>query len=168
MSELVRHNDTLEKLILSNNHIRDVGAGQLVAALSQNSSLKGLYLAGNTFGDSFSVRCSEVIGRRNNTLTTLDIRNTRLSRPAAQSVRSYPCEVRGANSPAGVRGANSPAGVRGANSPAGVRGANSSAGVRGANSPAGVRGANSPAGVRGANSPAGVRGANSPAGVTLY
>ena len=87
LSELVRHNDTLEKLILSNNYIRDVGAGQLVAALSQNSSLKGLYLAGNTFGDSFSVRCNEVIGRHNNTLTTLDIRNTRLSRPTAQSVR---------------------------------------------------------------------------------
>ena len=28
LSELVRHNDTLEKLILSNNHIRDIGAGQ--------------------------------------------------------------------------------------------------------------------------------------------
>ena len=89
LSELVRHNDTLEKLILSNNHIRDIGAGQLVAALSQNSSLKGLYLAGNTFGDSFSVRCNEVIGRHNNTLTTLDIRNTRLSRPAAQSVSCF-------------------------------------------------------------------------------
>ena len=87
LSDLVRHNDTLEKLVLSNNNIHDVGAGQLIAALSQNSSLKGLYLAGNTFGDSFGVRCSEVIGRLNHTLKYLDIRNTRLSRPAAQSVK---------------------------------------------------------------------------------
>ena len=91
LSDLVRHNGTLEKLVLSNNHIRDVGAGQLIAALTQNSSLKALYLAGNTFGDSFSVRCSEVIGRHNNTLTTLDVRNTRLSRLAAQSVRTVVC-----------------------------------------------------------------------------
>lgn len=87
LAELVRHSDTLEKLVLSNNNIRDEGAGQLIASLSQNSSLKGLYLAGNSFGDSFSVRCTEVIGRHNTTLKSLDIRNTRLSRPAAQSVR---------------------------------------------------------------------------------
>ena len=91
LSDLVRHNGTLEKLVLSNNHIRDVGAGQLIAALSQNSSLKALYLAGNTFGDSFTVRCNEVIGRHNNTLTTLDVRNTRLSRLAAQSVSTAVC-----------------------------------------------------------------------------
>jgi len=87
LAELVRHSDTLEKLVLSNNNIRDEGAGQLIASLSQNSSLKGLYLAGNSFGDSFTVRCTEVIGRHNTTLKSLDIRNTRLSRPAAQSVR---------------------------------------------------------------------------------
>ena len=42
---MVRTTATLQKLILSGNSIRSAGASQLVAALSQNSSLKQLFLA---------------------------------------------------------------------------------------------------------------------------
>ena len=45
LAELLRYTDTLQRLVLSGNDIHDEGGGTLVAALSQNRSLKGLYLA---------------------------------------------------------------------------------------------------------------------------
>ena len=41
----VQGNDRLQRLVLSGNCIGDDGAGYLAGALSQNASLKGLYLA---------------------------------------------------------------------------------------------------------------------------
>lgn len=46
LAELLRYTDTLQKLVLSGNDIHDEGGGTLVASLSQNTSLTGLYLAG--------------------------------------------------------------------------------------------------------------------------
>ena len=45
LADMVRTTAILQKLILSGNSIRTEGASQLVAALSQNSSLKQLFLA---------------------------------------------------------------------------------------------------------------------------
>ena len=46
LAELVRQSDTLETLVLSGNDIGDEGGGMMVAALTQNTSLKALYMAG--------------------------------------------------------------------------------------------------------------------------
>ena len=45
LANLIRSSSTLQTVILSGNSIRDEGASQLMAALSQNSSLKKLFLA---------------------------------------------------------------------------------------------------------------------------
>lgn len=45
-AELVRQTDTLQRITLSGNDIQDDGGSMLMAALSQNVSLQGLYLAG--------------------------------------------------------------------------------------------------------------------------
>ncbi len=45
LADLLRYTDTLQKLVLSGNDIHNEGGGTLVAALSQNTSLTGLYLA---------------------------------------------------------------------------------------------------------------------------
>lgn len=48
-AELIRQTDTLQKVTLSGNDIQDEGGSMLIAALSQNTSLQGLYLAGVSF-----------------------------------------------------------------------------------------------------------------------
>lgn len=48
-AELIRQTDTLQKVTLSGNDIQDEGGSMLMAALSQNTSLQGLYLAGVSF-----------------------------------------------------------------------------------------------------------------------
>ena len=45
LADLIRSSSTLHTVILSGNSIRDEGASQLIASLSQNSSLKQLFLA---------------------------------------------------------------------------------------------------------------------------
>lgn len=45
-AELIRRTDTLQKITLSGNNIEDEGGSILMASLSQNTSLRGLYLAG--------------------------------------------------------------------------------------------------------------------------
>ena len=45
MADLLRQTGSLQRLILSGNEIGDEGGSKLVAALSQNTSLKGLYIA---------------------------------------------------------------------------------------------------------------------------
>ena len=60
LAELLRYTDTLQRLVLSGNDIHDEGGGTLVAALSQNRSLKGLYLASVSRGGGWG----EWVGRR--------------------------------------------------------------------------------------------------------
>lgn len=45
LADLIRYTDTLQKLVLSGNNIQDDGGSTLIAALSQNTSIEGLYLA---------------------------------------------------------------------------------------------------------------------------
>ena len=109
LADLIRYTDTLQKLVLSGNDIHDNGGSTLIAALSQNTSIDGLYLAGvstsigcafyvttcrcfvsqNPLGDSVGVRCEEVIGRHNHTLQVLDLHDTRMSTPSLTNVCTH-------------------------------------------------------------------------------
>ena len=86
ISEMLKLNQNIRKLLLSSNLLGDVGVKHLAEALSVNTGLELLLIADNPFGDDGGRHLTEVLCHRNRSLRVLDIHGTRMSKAVEREV----------------------------------------------------------------------------------
>ncbi len=89
IADMLQHNQSLRKLLLSSNLLGDSAIESLAQGLAVNSGLEMLLIGDNPFGDEGGRCLGEVLCRNNRTLTVLDIHGSRMSKSVEKTVSLY-------------------------------------------------------------------------------
>ena len=86
IAEMLRHNQTIRKLLLSSNLLGDTAVEAIADSLSVNSGLEMLLMGDNPFGDEGGRQLCDVLCNSNRSLKVLDIHGTRMSKAVEKEV----------------------------------------------------------------------------------